>query len=117
MSPDDRQRFKSNVERWMQMDPEERRALREQEGIRRLRLQREAEEAARDAGLKLEAERREQYERRYIEERRRIERELRQELREKRRRELAPVLERLNREFSQGQGSAAPTEKSASPKK
>lgn len=116
MPAEDRQRFKSNVERWLALPPEERSALREREGIRRERLQREADAAMRDMGLQLEAEKRAQFEQRYLEERRRIDRALREELREKRRRELAPVVERLKKEFSEGQrsnpagsGSAAPS--------
>jgi len=90
------------------MPPEERRELREREGWRQQRLKREAEDALRNSGLQLEAERREQYERRYIQERKQIEQALRRELQEKRQRELAPVVERLKKEFAQPQGSATP---------
>jgi len=115
MSPADRQRFRSNAERWQRMGGDERRELREREAWQQLRLKREAEEALRQSGLQLEAERRAIYERRYIEERRRVEQALRQELREKRQRELAPVVERLKSEFSQQQRSASPGAPSASP--
>ena len=108
MSPEDRQRFQSNVERWRQMPPEERRELREREGWRQQRLKREADAAIRESGLQLEAERRQEYERRYMQERKRIEQELRRELREKRERELAPVVERLKKEFTQQGGSSSP---------
>ena len=101
MSPEDRRRFQTNAERWRQMPAEERQELRVREGLRQERLRREAEEALRTSGLELEAERRRQYELRYIEERRRVERALRQELAEKRQRELAPVVERLKKEFNQ----------------
>ena len=76
--------------------------------MRRQRIQREAQAALQDSGLQLEAEKRELYERRYMQERRRIERSLRQELDEKRQRELAPVVESLKKEFAQPQGSASP---------
>ncbi len=109
MSPEDRQRFQENIERWKQMPPEERREWRTREGWRQERLRREADEALRDSGLQLEAERRRQYEQRYINERRRIERALRQELAEKRKRELAPVVEQLKKEFQQPQKPAAPS--------
>ena len=108
MSPEDRQRFQSNIERWRQMPPEERRELREREGWRQERLKKEAEAAIRASGLQLEAERRQQYEQRYMQERKRIEQELRRELREKRERELAPVVERLKKEFTQQGTSATP---------
>ena len=103
------------------MNAEERKAFREQQEWRQMRLKREAEAAIREAGLQLETERRAIFERRYIEERRRIDQELRRELREKRQRELAPVVERLKKEFSQQHGSGSPANSggspSASPKK
>jgi hypothetical protein len=123
MSPEDRQRFRSNAERWQHMDPEEQRVLRERQALRQLRMQREAEAAIRDSGLQLEAERREIFERRYMEERRRIEQALREEIRQKRQRELAPVVERLKKEFSEQQqqggprGQSSGSSASPSPKK
>ena len=108
MSPEDRQRFQSNVERWRQMPPEERRELREREGWRQERLKKEAEAAIRASGLQLEAERQQQFEQRYMQERKRIEQQLRRELREKRERELAPVVEQLKKEFTPKGGSATP---------
>ena len=67
----------------------------------------------RDAGLQIEAEKRAQFEERYLQERRRVEQELRRELQEKRQREMAPVVERLKKEFAQPSvapsASAAPT--------
>lgn len=106
MQPDERQRFRSNAERWLRMPPEQQRMLRERDEIRRQRAQREADAALRQSGLQLEAERREQYERRYLQERRRIDQTLRQELEERRQRELAPVMERLKKEFAQDAKSA-----------
>lgn len=108
MSPEDRQRFRSNADRWAQMPPEQRQELRLREGVRRQRIQREAQAALQGSGLELEAERREAYERRYMQERRRIERELREELQQRRERELAPVVERLKKEFTQPQGLNSP---------
>lgn len=113
MSPEDRQRFRSNIERWREMPPGERRALRLREGWRQERLKREAEAASRESGLQLEAQRQQQYELRYIQERRRIEQALRRELQEKRQRELAPVVERLKKEFSSQ--SPSPSGTAASP--
>ncbi len=106
MSPEDRQRFRTNAERWLNMSPEERRVLRDREGARHLRLQHEADAALQQSGLELEAEKREAYERRYIQERRRIERAIRLEVEEKRQKELAPVQEQLKKEFGNGQNSA-----------
>jgi len=105
MSPDDRMRFQRNLDRWREMPPDMQQELRRREALRQQRIRTEADAALRDSGLRLEAEKREQYEQRYLQERRRIEQALRQELEERRRRELAPVVEQLKREFShQGQG-------------
>jgi hypothetical protein len=101
MSPDDRMRFQRNFERWREMPPDMQQELRRREALRQQRIRTEAEAALRESGLRLEAEKREQYEQRYLQERRRIEQALRQELEERRRRELAPVVEQLKREFSQ----------------
>ena len=101
------------------MNAEERKAFREQQEWRQMRLKREAEEAIRQSGLQLEAERRALFEKRYIEERRRIDQELRRELREKRQRELAPVVEKLKKELSdkQSNGANGNSSPSGSPKK
>lgn len=115
MRPDERQRFRSNAERWLQMAPEERRLLRDREAQRRERIQRETDAALRQSGLELEAERRAQFERRYIEERRRIEQQLRRDIEERRRRELAPVVEQLKKEFGQQKAPPNATVRPANP--
>ena len=101
MSPADRQHFRSNIERWQQLPPDARNDLRAREISRQQLLKREAEAAMRDAGVQIEAERRAQFEKRYLQERRRVEQELRRELQEKRQREMAPVVERLKKEFTE----------------
>lgn len=101
MSPTDRQRFRTNIERWQQLPPDARNDLRAREISRQQLLKREAEGAMRDAGLQIEAEKRAQFEQRYLQERRRVEQELRRELQEKRQREMAPVVERLKKEFTE----------------
>ena len=111
LSPEDRQRFRSNAEKWRQMEPEERREWRARQDFRRQRIKREADQALRESGLQLEADKRDLYELRYLQERRRIEQALRQELEEKRRRELAPVVERLKREFSEPHAPSGPSPK------
>ncbi|MDQ6654251.1 MAG: hypothetical protein M3Y80_00360 [Verrucomicrobiota bacterium] len=108
MTPQDRQRFQQNMERWRQMPADERSELRERERLRQERIRREAEVALRESGLQLENEKRQQYELRYMQERRRVEQELRRELQDRRQRELAPVVEQLKREFAPQQPSASP---------
>ena len=76
--------------------------------------------ALRDTGLRLEGEKRAQFEQRYLQERRRIEHSLRQEIESKRQQQLPALQERLKREFQDpssvgGSTSGAPV--SASPKK
>ena len=102
------------------MGPEERMIMREREKIYRARVNREVDAALRDSGLRLDAERRAQFEQRYLQERRRIEHSLRQEVESKRQEELPALQERLKKEFGQpspsGSSTIAPGG-SASPKK
>ena len=115
MSPEDRMRLQSNAERWLRLPPEEQRVLRDREMMRRQRIQREADAALKQSGLQLEAEKREAYQRRYLQERRRVEQQLRQDMEDRRQKELGPVLERLNREFQEPQrtGTTSPAATSA----
>jgi len=120
MPPEDRQAFRRNAERWMQMGPEERMIMREREKIYRERVQREVDAALRDTGLRLEGEKRAQFEQRYMQERRRIEQSLQQEVDSKRRQQLPALQERLKKEFQEPSPAAASTSAptgSSSPKK
>jgi hypothetical protein len=119
MPQQDRQIFQKNAERWMQMEPEERMIMREREKLYRARVNREVDAALRDSGLRLDAERRAQFEQRYLQERRRIEHSLRQEVESKRQEQLPALQERLKKEFEpspSGSSTLAPGT-SASPKK
>jgi hypothetical protein len=120
MPPEERQVFRRNAERWMQMGPEERKVLREREKVYRERVRLEADTALRDSGLRLEGEKRDQFEQRYLQERRRIEHALRQETEAKRQEQLPVLRERLKKEFQEpspsGASTSAPTG-SSSPKK
>jgi hypothetical protein len=109
MPPEDRQTFRRNAERWMQMGPEERKIMRERELLYRERVKRDIDAALRESGLRLEGEKRDQFEQRYLQERRRIEHQLRQEVEAKRKEELPALQERLKREFQQTAPSAAST--------
>jgi hypothetical protein len=120
MPPEDRQIFRRNAERWMQMGPEERRILREREKVYRQRVQSDIDAALRDAGLRLEGEKRAQFEQRYLQERRRIEHSLRQEIESKRQQELPALQERLKKEFQEPSSPVSSTTAPAaagSPKK
>src|SRR5436190_18275667 len=109
MPPEDRQIFRKNAERWMQMGPEERKLMREREKAYRARVKLEVDAALRDSGLRLEGEKRDQFEQRYLQERRRIEHALRQEPQEKRQEQLPALRERLKREFQEPSPSATST--------
>ena len=120
MPPEDRQVFRRNAERWMQMSPDERKMMREREKVYRAQVQREVDAALRDTGLRLEGEKRAQFEQRYLQERRRIEHSLRQEVDSKRQEQLPALQERLKKEFQEPspavRSTSAPTG-SGSPKK
>jgi hypothetical protein len=109
MPPEDRQVFKRNAERWMQMGPEERKIMRERERVYRQQVKSEIDAALRNSGLKLEGEKREQFEQRYLQERRRMEYQLRQETETKRQQELPALQERLKKEFQEPSASQVPT--------
>jgi hypothetical protein len=121
MPPNDRQIFRRNAERWMQMGPEERKIMRERDKIYRQRVKNEVDAAIRESGLRLEGEKREQFEQRYFQERRRIEHQLRQESEAKRQQELPALQERLKKEFQPPTSPAAASTgspvSSGSPKK
>ena len=111
MPPEERQIFRKNAERWMQMGPEERKVLREREKAYRERVKVEVDTALHDSGLRLEGEKRDQFEQRYLQERRRIEHALRQETESKRQEQLPVLRERLKKEFQEPSpsGPALPT--------
>jgi len=115
MPPEDRQIFRKNAERWIQMRPEEQKVMREREKVYRERVKQEIDAAIRDSGLRLEGEKREQFEQRYLQERRRIEHAIHQETEAKRQQELPALQEKLKKEF-QEPSTPAPTS-SGSPKK
>jgi len=98
--------------------------MRQREVLRRERLKREADDALRDAGLanRLDQEKRNLFEQRYLQERRKIERELNMETETKRKQELPALNERLKKEFQDTTTSPVTTSTngpavSASPKK
>jgi hypothetical protein len=120
MPPEDRQIFRRNAERWMQMGPEEQKVMRERDKIYREQVKKEVDAALHDSGLRLEGEKRQQFEQRYLQERRRIEHELRQETETKRQQQLPALRERLKKEFQETAPSATLTAVpagSSSPKK
>lgn len=115
LSPDERQLFRRNAERWLQMDAKQQQMLRDRERMLRDQRRREAEQAMHDLGLQLDNQRREQFEQRYLQERRQIERQLRLELDARRQQELPQLRERLKGEFHGQNGSPTPMPPIVSP--
>jgi hypothetical protein len=116
LPPGDRQDFRRNAERWVQMSPEERKVLRERENLRRAQIKRETDAALRDSGLRLDQEKRNLFESRYIEERRRIERALRQQIETERQKEIPALIQQLKRELQLEPSGGATTKPGESPK-
>jgi hypothetical protein len=116
LPPAARQDFQRNAERWTRMSPEERNILRQRENLRQAQIKRETEAALRDSGLRLDQEKRSQFESRYIQERRRIERALRQQIETERQKELPALIQQLKREFQLEPNGNAKAKPAPSPK-
>lgn len=103
----------------MQMSPEERNLMRMREQLHQVKLKQEAEAALRDAGLRLDQQKRELFEQRYVQERQKIERELSDEAEAKRKQQLPALNDRLKKEFQEtnpnGKSASSPAS-SAAPK-
>ena len=106
LTPEQRKRFQENFQRWSSLSPEEKKSLADREIFRRKRMAEEIDAALKEAGLELDATRRELFARRYGEERHKIEEQLRKELEEKRRPLLKEVIAKLKAEFSTATPSA-----------
>ena len=115
LSHEERQAFRRNAERWLQMNPEQQKSLRERELVHRQKLKAEAEATIRQLGLRLDPNAQGQFEARYLQERRKIERELRPEVEAKRQMQLPQLNERLKSEFQPHQGGTASTASPAMP--
>jgi len=100
LTPAQRKRFQENFMRWSNLSPEEKKALRDREELRKTVVAQEVDTALKDSGLELDPERREQFVQRYGEERRKIEEQLRKEAAEKRKPLLREMVARLKEEFS-----------------
>ena len=84
---------------WSNLSPEEKKSLADRETFRRKKMAEDIDAALKDAGLELDAERRELFARRYGEERHRIEEQLHKDLDEKRQPLLKEVIAKLKAEF------------------
>ena len=100
------------------MSPEEQKVLREREKVYRKQLQKEAEKAMHQSGLRLDQDARDRFEARYWEERRRIERDLRKDIEKRREQQLPALSERLKDEFQprQSPGTRSTSTPSSGPR-
>ncbi len=112
LTPEQRKRFQENFWRWANLSPEEKKALRDREDIRKKVMEQDVQVAIQESGLQLEGERKEQFVKRYTEERKKIEEELRKETMEKRKPLVKDMIARLKAEFS---GAVAPADTTPSP--
>ena len=112
LPPEQQQKMRENYERWMKMTPEERKAMREREMIRREKILQEIEDAIKASGLELDQPTRDMYVMRYTLARREIEEKLQKEIEEKRRPLLKELINRLKEEFKD---KSSPTSTSPSP--
>ncbi len=100
LGPEQRKRFAENLVRWANLPPEQKKALRDHEEMRKQFMEEEIKTALKESGLQLDGERREQFIKRYGEERRKIEEQLRADMMEKRKPLVRELLGRLKTEFS-----------------
>jgi hypothetical protein len=100
----------------MRMSPEQRNILRQRESLRRAQIQRETDAALRDSGVRLDQQKRAQFESRYMQERRRMERTLRQQIEAERQQQLPALIQQLKREFQLEPNGNAKAKPAASPK-
>lgn len=113
LTPEQRKRFQENFWRWSNLPPEEKKALRDREEVRKKFIEQEVQAAILELGVQLDGERREHFIKRYSEERRKIEEHLRKDSMEKRKPLVKEMTARLKAEFS---GDApAPAEPAQAP--
>jgi hypothetical protein len=98
--PERRQEFMKNFERWKNMSPEERQAMRDEQRQRMQRMHKEIDDAIKDSGLTLDDNQRKEFAKRYLQERRKIEHQIMQEMEKLRRPMIKEMVDKLAKEFS-----------------
>lgn len=110
LTPEQRQRFQENFQRWANLSTEEKKALSDRNAFRRRKMAEDIDAAIKEAGLNLDPARRELFARRYGEERHLIEDRLRKEMDEKRHPLLREVIAKLKAEFAPAASPGKPPE-------
>lgn len=108
MSPEEREHFKQNWQRWKAMPEEEKKHWKDRAKAERSRVRKTIDEAIAAAGLNLTENQREVFALRYRQERCRVEEALHTELEAKRDEKMKAVIEQLKKEFSPA-SAATPT--------
>jgi len=116
LSPEERQRFQKNLERWKKLSPDRRNSLRSGELHRRQRIEKETRETLEKSGVALSESQRNFFIKRYETERRQLEENLRKELDEKRQKGIEELSARLLKEAqAQPLETVKPEEKPGAP--
>jgi hypothetical protein len=110
LTPEQKKRFQENFWRWANLSPEEKKALRDREEVRKQLIAQETDTALQESGLQLEGEQREQFIKRYGEGRRLIEEQLRKEMNEKRKPMVHELISRLRNEFTSEAPAPSPVQ-------
>ena len=99
LSPDENAAYERNLALWLALPSEEKKEIR---GLAAERVQQETEKAYESSGLNLNQDQREMFALRYRQERRRLERDLQEQARTERDRRMPEIMDRLKREFANG---------------
>ena len=108
MTPEQRQKFRQNLERWKKLPPEQQAELRKNEEFRRKRILGEINDAIRHSGLNLDNDQRQLFTFKYAQERRTIEENLRKEMEDKRHVAVDDMVKQLVAEFRMMPGPLRP---------
>lgn len=106
LSPEERERFQKNWDRWKKMGEKERDELRQRAEVEQERIRRTIDDAIARAGLTLDKDQREVFALRYRQERRKIEEDLSREFEKVRKSRIDQALEKLKAEFTPAKPTA-----------
>lgn len=98
LSPEERERFLKNFERWKKLPPDQRSSLRNRELNRRQRIEKETRETLEKSNIPLSENQRNFFIERYELERKQLETDLRKEMDEKRRKGIEELSAKLLKE-------------------
>lgn len=101
--------LRKNFQKWREMSPEDREAMRQLHARRREEVRQEIAKAVERSGLQLTDGQKERFRTRYREERRKLEEEIRREMDEQRRQRLPGMMDKLRAEFADEAVSAEPS--------